>query len=143
MEGNQPAICAFVKTSALEKRMLTRSILVQKLGSNAKSVKAYDDLDEKQQKGEEEEKILIKYARIGLGAMVKWTRKIGRTSSSPMEEGEGRQPDGSQSKDQQREAGYSLMLSCSRCGESQETKRMQLRTPQGYRAIHCRSCRKQ
>ena len=37
----------------------------------------------------------------------------------------------------------SRILACSRCGTCQETKWMQLRTTNGYRAIHCKGCKKQ
>ena len=37
----------------------------------------------------------------------------------------------------------SRTLACSRCGTCQETKWMQLRTTNGYRAIHCKGCKKQ
>ena len=34
-------------------------------------------------------------------------------------------------------------LACTRCGHQQETSWMQLRTHEGYRAVHCRNCGKQ
>ena len=42
-----------------------------------------------------------------------------------------------------RRANTSRLLACTCCGHQQETKWMQLRTKEGYRAIHCPACHKQ
>ena len=43
----------------------------------------------------------------------------------------------------ERQAYASRQLRCSNCNDVQETKWMQLRTKEGYRAIHCSKCGKQ
>ena len=37
----------------------------------------------------------------------------------------------------------SRLITCSRCEAQQETKWMQLRSLEGYRALHCKDCKKQ
>ena len=48
-----------------------------------------------------------------------------------------------QSGPKQKPSYENRILTCSRCGTAQETKWMQLRTANGYRAIHCKNCKKQ
>ena len=91
--------------------------------------------------------MLIKYGRIAFGSTVRWVRKSGT------EDEEAQVDDEQPIKDEGKEAegdnavvgqqGYSPMLSCLRCHEPQETKWMQLRTQHGYRAIHCKACKRQ
>ena len=82
-------------------------------------------------------KILIKWARTAYGATVRWNRSC----KEDVDHGEA----GSQEPQPEDDRlGYtSRMLACTRCGAMQETSWMQLRTKEGYRAVHCRSCKKQ
>ena len=90
VEGNQPALNVFVQATAVEKEMLTRSIVVQKIGSNAKAIKEYDEWAERQrgreQVDDEADTYLIKYARVASGATVRWKRKVAENADSHVEE---------------------------------------------------------
>ena len=147
--GNQPALQVHIKATEDEKAKVARCIMQQKIGSNPKALKTYDELQDRKQistKHREDtqthdhgaEKILVKFARIATGCKVKWTRSFRRAAAAEATEEE---EDGSLPKAIQQYR--SRMLACTRCGEEQETKKMQLRTVDGYRAIHCRGCGKQ
>ena len=116
-----------------ERLQATRNILMQKVGSNPKAMKIYDEHLARQ--GGSEEQILIKLNRIAGGATVKWKRTTNESSKIGEEE----------VRDiRQVASGYtSRLLRCTRCQAPQETKWMQLRTKEGYRAIHCKSCGRQ
>ena len=80
MWGHQPAIAAYVRTAGEEMELITRNVLLQKLGGNPQTMKKYDEMvrrrkekeDElEQQQGQHEQMhedkgqqdILLKYAR--------------------------------------------------------------------------------
>ena len=137
IEGNQPAIRAFVETTSEEKKILTRNILLQKLSTNAKATKEFDELVRRREQGEQasDERMLTKYARVAMGATVKWVRAIASTVDEDCDQQEGRQEaQEGRDKCELRVTGYSRMLSCLRCNEPQETKRMQLRTTLGVQS---------
>ena len=133
VEGHQPAIAAYVSMTVEERMQVTRNILMQKVGSNPKAMKIYDEHLARQ--GGSDEQILIKLNRIAGGATVKWKRTTNESSKIGEEE----------VRDiRQVASGYtSRLLRCTRCQAPQETKWMQLRTKEGYRAIHCKSCGRQ
>ena len=107
---------------------------------NAKVIKEYDEWAERQrgkeQVDDEADKLLIKYARVASGATVRWKRKVAENADSHVEEQTAEQKQDDQGC-QRKKGGYNRMLTCMRCNQPQETKWMQLRTPLGYRAIHC------
>ena len=74
---------------------------------------------------------------MSLGTFVRWKREKKEAKETAEQEGE----------EQQESKGVksysSRMLSCTRCGSAQETYWMQLRTCEGYRALHCKGCEKQ
>jgi hypothetical protein len=81
--------------------------------------------------------MLIKLARIAVGATVKWNRIRKKNRGKDKEE-----------EDEEHDAidkvqYTSRKLACTRCGAKQETRWMQLRTKEGYRAVRCRTCGKQ
>ena len=91
----------------------------------------------KEKNENQESKLLIRIARVAVGAAVKWKRTFTDKSSkerSTREEG-----------NQKREEGRykTRMVACTRCGAKQETKEMQLKISAGFRAIHCKNCGKQ
>ena len=146
--GNQPALQVHVKASVEEKAIIARSIMQQKIGSNPQTMKKYEELkarrkehdDEGGERGrcEESQSILLKFARIAVECKVRWTRTLRprREDEAPndLQEGE---------HDKSTMPYSSRMIACNRCGLQQETKKMQLRTAEGYRAIHCKGCGKQ
>ena len=135
--GSQPAIKGWVKMTPAEQEKVARSIMLQKLGADVKCTKRYDELKQQQSQGtkHDEETMLIKYSRIALGSTIKWTRTL--------------QPDEATQNVVERrllssrQLGYSRMIHCLTCNEAQETKMIQLRTQHGYRAIHCKGCKRQ
>jgi hypothetical protein len=79
--GNQPAIMATVRMSDAEKAKVTRCIMLQKIGSDAKCMKRYDELVQQQDGTTEEgvETMLIKFGRIATGCTVRWKREMAET----------------------------------------------------------------
>lgn len=150
--GNQPAIAAFVAMTTEERKRITRSIMMLKVGNNTKDMKQYDEhvaRMEDTQRSEErpvqeadwltrtEETILVKINRIAMGTVVRWTRKV--TKSEQGDEHDRRKNDVQEEKQKY----TSRLLACTRCGTQQETRGKQLRTDEGYRAMHCRACGRQ
>ena len=82
-------------------------------------------------------KILLRIARIAIGATVKWDRKF-------REPEDGESQDGKEQDENHDKVKYSSrLLACTRCGSLQETKGKQLKVDVGFRAIHCKKCKKQ
>ena len=161
--GNQPAIAAHVAMTTEERRRVTRCIMMQKVGNNTKDMKQYDEhvarINEMQQEEErprtrhevepdqnepktdwltrDEEKIVVKINRIAMGTAVKWPRRTRKEELHDDHEG------GRYEEHEEKQNYSSRLLACTRCGAQQETKSKQLRTAEGYRAIHCRACGKQ
>ena len=137
--GNQPAIAAFVDITEDEKLRITEAVMLQKVGVSAKSVRAQIGQIKDAKKGSDREAatMLIKLSRVGHGATVRWARSL-----RPVTEGsEGLEASSTGNCD---EVAYtSRKLTCTRCGSQQETSWMQLRTWEGFRAVHCRTCGKQ
>ena len=149
--GHQPAIAAYVQITQEERQVITQSIMMQKVGSSSKSNKSHHHyLEERKRckaegKADDEERILIKLARVANGACVRWKRLI-KDASHEQEEIESideANPANSRPQTDTSCNYTSRLISCSRCGQQQETRRMQLRTKEGYRAIHCSACGKQ
>ena len=86
---------------------------------------------------EDDNKILLRYGRIAVSAAVKWKRI---RSDEQLDEGEGQ---AEQDIEQEVPKYTSRKLLCTRCQATQETRRIQLRTINGFRAIHCRECGRQ
>ena len=128
--GHQPAIAGFLQISSHEKEDMIKAILMQKVGSNPKTIKSHVDLRSRQQQaGDERATIRMKIARIATGVTIRWKRE---KNSNVQEEVDPSKYQGPQYR--------SRMIACNHCGEKQETKSMQLRTIEGFRAIHCRRC---
>jgi len=82
-------------------------------------------------------KILLRIARIAIGATVKWDRKF-------REPEDGESQDGKEQDENHDKVKYpSRLLACTRCGSLQETKGKQLKVDVGFRAIHCKKGKKQ
>ena len=135
IQGHQPAVTAFCKMTKKEKEVITGSLLKQKVGSNPKSTKAYNEFAERRRKQEEgsaeeglgqgpSEKIRVRLARIAVGTTVRWKRA--RKEGAPEEE------KGKEQRQDQRMNYTTRILTCTRCEAPQETKWMQLRTVEGY-----------
>ena len=91
----------------------------------------------KRRKENQESKILIRIARIAVGAAVKWQRKFTDKASK----GRNTKEEDIHAKE---EARYNTrMPACTRCGTRQETKDMQLKISVGFRATHCKNCGEQ
>ena len=86
-------------------------------------------------------KLLIKLARIAVGAAPRWKRTVVRAVGVGAGPG---QEENHESHPSDAEAKYnSRMIACTQCSSWQETKWMQLRTKEGFRAVHCRTCGRQ
>ena len=81
------------------------------------------------------EKLKLKIAKLATNIPVKWKRCF--SSLVPHQEED---PQGEVDEAKHAPKYESRMIRCTRCQELQETKRIQLHTPQGFRDIHCRSC---
>ena len=148
VEGNQPAIAAFVDMTKHEREVVARSIFMQKIGHNNKAMKQYDEHqkrvseaaeanqttgdDGNDQREAKDNSMLIKINRVATRTAIRWKR-ITKESTEPTQSNHSTSADG-------RPTYTSRILPCSRCGNPKETSRMQLRTKLGYRAIHCRAC---
>ena len=89
--AHQPGVAAYCKTNEEERQVITESLLIQKVGSNPKSMKLYHELKarESEAKRNQQEsqldqvesqqlqtpKILVRFAKIAFGATVRWKRK--------------------------------------------------------------------
>ena len=83
------------------------------------------------------DRILLRIARIATGASVRWKRNL---KNSTVKEGDA----ADEEKWSEEKAAYdSRFLACTRCGAIQETKGMQLKVREGFKAIRCKSCGKQ
>ena len=92
---------------------------------------------EKDESEQGEKAMLIKLARIAVGATVKWNRIRKQIQERNKEEED-------EEQDAIDEVQYtSRQLASTRCGAKQETRWMQLRTKEGCRAVRCRTCGKQ
>ena len=139
--GNQPALAAYIEVTNEERMKITEAMMQQKVGASAKSAKMQrefrQDVAGVATEAATRTTILVKRARLAHGATVRWTRKNKTTT----DQGDGRaDPTAGNSE----EVAYtSRMLACTRCESQQETSWMQLRTSEGFRAVHCRTCGKQ
>ena len=132
--GHQPGIAAHVATNPEEEERVVEAILRQKVGSCSNTMRQYKE-HTAHRNVDADAKIRVRIARIATRTIVRWGRP--RRSQEEEEEQDhqgtlGRRP-----------AYDSRVLQCSRCGTPQETKWMQLRMDNGYRAIHCKQCKKQ
>ena len=86
--------------------------------------------------------MLFKKARIATGASPRWTRSFKLTEDNLMQRDDPAQQDMQRggAETVHRPAYNSRILRCTRCGEGQETAWMQLRSIEGFRAIHCKTC---
>jgi len=132
--GHQPGIAAHVHVKPEEEEKIVEAILKQKVGSNHRTIKQYREFTA-YRKEDVNSRIRIRIARIATRTVVKWDR------SRKVQGKEDKQEDRRCSEEKPTYA--NRILACSRCGTTQETKWMQLRTTNGYRAIHCRGCKKQ
>ena len=76
-----------------------------------------------------------------MGVPARWKRRIAYGSQKEGEGGDNERKD--DRKEDERKAYTTRLLACTRCGHHQETRWMQLRTKDGYRAVHCPACHKQ
>ena len=106
---------------------------MQKIGHNSKAMKQYDEHQKRSEEAEEaNESMLIKINRFAARSAIRWKR-VTKESSGTVQGIYTTAVEG-------RPTYTSRVLPCSRCGNPKETRRMQLRTKMGYRAIHCRAC---
>ena len=129
--GHQPAIAAYIKMSGEEKQRIIEAIAQQKVGANPKSQKAIRELKERQKKGDPDEKVRTRIARVALGTTIRWRRTVNDHEAEV-----------NLKDDEEKQAPEytTRLISCNKCGESQETKKMQLRTAVGYRGLYCKKC---
>ena len=129
--GHQAAVGALCDISKEEEAKIIESILKQKVGGNAKNMKAYQEFkkekDEQARKAEGQDdqpkvKLRVRKAKLSMGTSVKWTRSKREGNDTREEEANEDRP--------KRIAYETRMLSCTRCGTAQETKWMQLHTPE-------------
>ena len=126
----------YCKIAKEEKEAITKAILKQKIGNNPKAEKTYAEYASRKQDPATipGEKILLKYARVATGIAVRWKRVLKKTEESERIEGYG------QAIEYEKVAYSTRLLACTRCGAQQESKWMQLRVKEGFRAIRCTQC---
>ena len=124
VEGNQPAIAAFVDMKRHEREEVARSIYMQKIGHNNKAMKQYDEhkrrlneaAEAKRMAGEdgndqgeaEDDSMLIKINRVATRTAIRWKRSTS-TSTDPTQ---GR----SICLAVERPTYLSRFIACNRCG---------------------------
>ena len=135
INGHQPAIAAYCKLTGSEKEEVANAIMKQKVANNPKAEKQLAEHRERRMQ-DQGSKIIIRIARVAVGASVRWQRKLTQKRSS-----------GNRNKESNctsEEAQYhTRMIACTKCGVLQETKTMQLKNSAGFRAIHCKNCGRQ
>jgi len=135
INGHQPAIAAYCKMTGNEKEKVADAIMQQKVANNPKAEKQLAEHRERR-KQDRGSKIIIRIARVAVGASVRWQRKLTQKNNN------GTSIDESNCTCEQAKR-LTRMLACTRCGMEQETKDKQLKISAGFRAIHCKNCRKQ
>ena len=104
----------------------------------ANNPKAEKQLAEHRERSKQDQgsKIIIRIARVAVGASVRWQRKFIDKASNGT--------DIEESNCTEEEVRYKTrMFACTRCSTMQETKGMQLKISAGFRAILCTNCGKQ
>jgi predicted metal-binding protein len=139
--GHQPAFAAYCKTNLEEKQAVTEAILGQKVGANVKAMKNYTEFRQRAREAEQPSRdtILVKLARIAFGAAPRWKRIVQMGPANH----DGAPGGGTEPEDEDKINYSTRMIACTRCGSRQETRWMQLRTREGFRAVHCRACGRQ
>ena len=137
IHGNLPAIAAYCQTTEEEQGKILEALLQQKMGAASKTFKKVQEYKDQRQQQAPDEKIPLKIAKIGQGAVIKWAR-----NHRSMREGEQELID-NETEDTPKPQYTSRKLACTRCGHQQETSWMQLRCREGSRAVHYRNCGKQ
>ena len=132
--GHQPGIAALVDPGAEEDQTIVESLLRQKVGCNPKTMKHYTEHVERRQ-DDPDTKMRIRIARLATRTVIRWKRVRKPDADEEDLEDEERQDDAP--------TYGSRILRCARCEAPQETRWMQLGTSVGYRAIHCKDCKKQ
>ena len=138
IEGNQAAMACFCKMNDEERESISSAIIQQKMGANPKAIKAHKKV---RRDHRSQTKALYKRTRIAMGVPARWKRRIAYGSQKEGEGGDNESKD--DRKEDERKAYTTRLLACTRCGHQQETRWMQLRTKDGYRAVHCPACHKQ
>ena len=131
----------------MKKEKIVEAILKQKNANNKKAEAIYCEHRERRKQAEatgkdkessnKENKILLRKARIAIGATVKWEREYRGLQD------EERQARVDRFKKTNEVRYTSWMIACTRCGSLQETKSKQVKVEAGFRAIHCKRCGKQ
>ena len=135
INGHQPAIAAYCKMTGNEKEKVADAIMKQTVASNLEAEKQIAEHRERR-KQDQGSKIIIRIAKVAVGASVRWQRKHTQKGSNGTNIDE--------SNRISEEAKYhTRMIACTRCGMEQETKGKQLKINAGFRAIHCKNCGKQ
>ena len=128
--GHQPSIKGYCSTTAEENLAVTEAILQQKVAPVQKHIQHIIKVAKQEIKGETTR---IKIIRIAFNAVVRWRR---RTSTKDLNE---QRPEWARYDEVKRYT--TRLLTCRTCGVERETSWMQLRTPRGFRAVHCLSCK--
>ena len=143
IEGNQAALACFCKLDSDEEEAISTAIIQQKMGANPKAIRTHKDLRADQGS---QEKALYKKTRIAMGVPARWKRRIAygnHADDDPEDRGDFADTVRGDAQEGDELTYTSRLLACKGCGHQQETKWMQLRTKEGYRAIHCPACHKQ
>ena len=147
IEGNQPAVAAFCETSTQEDDIITKAIIQQKVGANPKAIKAHTEMTAAKEEASSSQtkhlSILYKKARIAYGATIRWKRSITGGHDTDQTIDDTNENDGENGVMPGVPNYTTRRLNCIRCGASQETRWMQLRVREGFRAIHCHQCKLQ
>ena len=136
--GRQPAIQAWCCTSAEETKCIEEAVIRQRKAATAKMCNAIKLAKEEAEANQIQPAIKMKKVRLEMTASIKWNRKTMAKSCS-RQDGI-RQVEVIGTTVPQYE---SRKLRCPQCPSTMETNRKQLRTEEGYRALHCRMCKLQ
>ena len=120
-----------------------RSYPQAKNANNKKAENIYNEHRERQTQAETSEdamnvftsqgnKILLRIARIAIGATVKWDRRFREIKDDESQAGQ------ENNEGRSKVLYMSRLLACTICGSLQETRGKQLKVEVGFRAIHCK-----
>ena len=108
--------------------------MTKKVGSNHKTMKDTKAFAAQRQE-EPDNKIRIRVARLMTSTVIRWKR--------PRKEDACEDSQAAPQDPDEKPAYDSRLIECSRCGNMQGTWWMQLKSAQGYTALHCTMCKKQ
>ena len=132
--GHHPAVNCWCLTSEAEKVTIEQAICAQRVAASRKQLRVIEEAKQAAARVGAQPAILLRKARLDMAGGIKWKRsqKEADTTVSRMK------VNVPQPIEPRRYT--SRLIACPACGKQKEIARMQLRTLDGYRDLHCLAC---